>query len=107
MSSFGRGSDGRCIDACRDLCGVAGGADFVKIFPVSAVGGASYVKAIRSVFPEIDIVPTGGISIGNAESFLAAGAAAVGVGSELTNSSLILDSNLSELRELAKRFVKD
>lgn len=84
-----------------------GGADFVKIFPVSAVGGASYVTAIRSVFPEIDIVPTGGISIGNAESFLAAGAAAVGVGSELTNSSLILDNNSSELRELAKKFVKD
>ena len=83
------------------------GADFVKIFPVSAVGGAGYVKAIRSVFPEIDIVPTGGISISDAESFLAAGAAAVGIGSELTNSSLVADSDSSELRNLAKKFVED
>jgi 2-dehydro-3-deoxyphosphogluconate aldolase/(4S)-4-hydroxy-2-oxoglutarate aldolase len=83
------------------------GADFVKIFPVSAVGGAGYVKAIRSVFPEIDIVPTGGISISDAESFLAAGAAAVGIGSELTNSSLVADSDSSELRDIARRFAKD
>jgi 2-dehydro-3-deoxyphosphogluconate aldolase/(4S)-4-hydroxy-2-oxoglutarate aldolase len=80
------------------------GADFVKVFPVSAVGGASYIRSVKAVFPQIELVPTGGVSIEDAESFFAAGAAAVGIGSELTKSDLMLDSNVTKLQNLASKF---
>ena len=60
------------------------GADMVKVFPVSAMGGASYVKAVKTVFPQINIVPTGGISLDSAVDYIKAGASAVGIGGELT-----------------------
>lgn len=60
------------------------GADLVKVFPVSAVGGASYLKAVKAVFPHIELVPTGGVNLENATSFIEAGAFAVGIGGELT-----------------------
>lgn len=60
------------------------GADMVKVFPVSAMGGASYIKAVKTVFPQIDIVPTGGISLDSAVDYIKAGASAVGIGGELT-----------------------
>src|SRR6202022_225950 len=58
------------------------GADFVKFFPCSTMGGAVYIKTLKTVFPHIDMVPTGGVNLANACSFLGAGAAAVGVGGE-------------------------
>jgi len=60
------------------------GADAVKIFPVSTAGGASYVKAVKTVFPHVEIVPTGGVSLESAIDYINAGAFAVGMGSELT-----------------------
>jgi 2-dehydro-3-deoxyphosphogluconate aldolase/(4S)-4-hydroxy-2-oxoglutarate aldolase len=60
------------------------GADLVKVFPVSAVGGASYLKAVKAVFPHIELVPTGGVNLENATSLIEAGAFAVGIGGELT-----------------------
>jgi 2-dehydro-3-deoxyphosphogluconate aldolase/(4S)-4-hydroxy-2-oxoglutarate aldolase len=81
------------------------GADFVKVFPVSAVGGASYIRSVKAVFPQIKLVPTGGISIDDAESYFAAGATAVGIGSELTNSSLLLKGHVAKLQSLASKFV--
>ncbi len=60
------------------------GADTVKIFPVSAVGGVSYLKAVKAVFPQIEFVPTGGVNLENAIDYIKAGALAVGIGSELT-----------------------
>ncbi len=60
------------------------GADMVKVFPVSAMGGASYIKAVKTVFPQINIVPTGGISLDSAVDYIKAGASAVGIGGELT-----------------------
>jgi len=63
------------------------GADAVKVFPASAVGGSRYVAALRSVFPDIRLIPTGGVGVGNATEFLSAGALAVGIGSDLTKGS--------------------
>lgn len=63
----------------------AAGADIVKVFPVGAMGGVSYLKSVKAVFPHIEIVPTGGINPENAVDYLKAGALAVGIGSELTS----------------------
>jgi 2-dehydro-3-deoxyphosphogluconate aldolase / (4S)-4-hydroxy-2-oxoglutarate aldolase len=61
------------------------GADFVKVFPCSAMGGASYLKSLKAPFPFLRLVPTGGVTLQTAASFLEAGAAALGVGADLVN----------------------
>ncbi|MGO9318895.1 MAG: bifunctional 4-hydroxy-2-oxoglutarate aldolase/2-dehydro-3-deoxy-phosphogluconate aldolase [Terracidiphilus sp.] len=65
------------------------GADYVKIFPCSAVGGAAYLKALLAPFPHLKLIPTGGVTLATAESFLRAGARALGVGSDLVNLAAI------------------
>ncbi len=60
------------------------GADLIKVFPVSAVGGVSYLKAVKTVFPQIEFVPTGGINLENAADYIKSGAFAIGIGGELT-----------------------
>ena len=59
------------------------GADFVKVFPCSAMGGASYLKSLKAPFPYLRLVPTGGVTLETAASFLEAGASALGVGADL------------------------
>jgi 2-dehydro-3-deoxyphosphogluconate aldolase / (4S)-4-hydroxy-2-oxoglutarate aldolase len=65
------------------------GADYVKIFPCSAVGGASYVKSLLAPFPQLKLIPTGGVTLETAASYLNAGARALGVGSDLVNLAAI------------------
>jgi 2-dehydro-3-deoxyphosphogluconate aldolase/(4S)-4-hydroxy-2-oxoglutarate aldolase len=61
------------------------GADMVKIFPCAAVGGAAYLRALRGPLPQVKLLPTGGVNLANAAEHIAAGAAALGVGSELVD----------------------
>ena len=65
------------------------GADYVKIFPCSAMGGARYLKSLLAPFPFLKLIPTGGVTLQTAESFLKAGARALGVGSDLVNLAAI------------------
>ena len=78
------------------------GADVVKVFPCSALGGASYLKALKGPLPQIELIPTGGVSLATAAEFLTAGAFAVGVGSDLVNLKAIADGK-PELITLAAR----
>jgi 2-dehydro-3-deoxyphosphogluconate aldolase / (4S)-4-hydroxy-2-oxoglutarate aldolase len=64
----------------------AAGATFVKVFPASAVGPA-FVRELRGPLPEIGLIPTGGVDATNAAGFLAAGAAAVGIGGALVRAT--------------------
>ena len=80
------------------------GADFVKIFPCSQVGGASYIRALKGPLPDVPMVPTGGVNLDTAADFLAAGAAALGVGSELLQKEALRTRNAEMLRTLAGRF---
>ncbi len=61
------------------------GADLVKVFPAEALGGASYIRAIRAPLPQVRLVPTGGVNPQNALEFIKAGAVAVGMGGELVD----------------------
>src|SRR4029077_2797850 len=81
------------------------GADLVKIFPCSAVGGAKYIKALRAPFPQIEMIPTGGVSLETVGDFLKAGACAVAVGAELIDSANIRDGHFGVFEERAKRFL--
>ena len=65
------------------------GADYVKVFPCSAVGGASYLKSLLAPFPHLKLIPTGGVTHHTAAGFLEAGARALGVGSDLVNLAAI------------------
>jgi 2-dehydro-3-deoxyphosphogluconate aldolase / (4S)-4-hydroxy-2-oxoglutarate aldolase len=59
------------------------GADAVKIFPANAVGGASYLRSLKAPLPQVELIPTGGVSLANIGDFIKAGALAVGVGADL------------------------
>jgi len=82
------------------------GADFVKVFPAGAVGGASYIKALKAPLPQIELVPTGGVSLKTAADFIRAGAAAVGVGADLVDVKAIREGQASLITERAKQFVE-
>jgi len=83
-----------------------GGADFVKVFPASAMGGASYLKALRGPLPQVPLVPTGGVNLNTAADFLRAGASALGVGSELVMPSVLSGGDLSQITTLAMKYLE-
>jgi 2-dehydro-3-deoxyphosphogluconate aldolase/(4S)-4-hydroxy-2-oxoglutarate aldolase len=68
---------------------LAAGADVVKLFPASSVGGPGHVKALVSVFPGVLFCPTGGVEPANFSAYLAAGAAFVGMGGALVDERRI------------------
>jgi 2-dehydro-3-deoxyphosphogluconate aldolase/(4S)-4-hydroxy-2-oxoglutarate aldolase len=82
------------------------GADFVKVFPANAVGGPSYIKALKAPLPQIALVPTGGVSLGNAGDFIKAGAAALGVGSDLVDTKALRAGDANIITERARQFVE-
>jgi 2-dehydro-3-deoxyphosphogluconate aldolase/(4S)-4-hydroxy-2-oxoglutarate aldolase len=81
------------------------GADVVKVFPCGAVGGAKYLAALRGPMPQIDLIPTGGVSLSNAAEFLAAGAFALGVGGDLVDSSALAQGRQEVIAENARKYV--
>jgi 2-dehydro-3-deoxyphosphogluconate aldolase/(4S)-4-hydroxy-2-oxoglutarate aldolase len=83
------------------------GADFVKVFPCGAVGGAKYIKALKAPLPHIEMVPTGGVSLENTCDFLKAGAAAVAVGAELIDAKTIADGRYEVFEERARKFLAE
>lgn len=82
------------------------GADYVKIFPCSAVGGASYLKALLAPFPHLKLIPTGGVTLQTAESFLKAGARALGVGGDLVNLAAIDAGHPETITEAAQAYLQ-
>jgi 2-dehydro-3-deoxyphosphogluconate aldolase / (4S)-4-hydroxy-2-oxoglutarate aldolase len=82
------------------------GADYVKIFPCSAVGGASYLRSLLAPFPELKLIPTGGVTLQTAESFIKAGARALGVGSDLVNLAAIDAGKPETITETAQAYLK-
>ena len=80
------------------------GADGVKVFPCSAVGGAKYIKALKGPFPHIDLVPTGGVNLETISEFILAGSAAVGVGGELIDAKSCAEGNYGVFTERARQF---
>jgi 2-dehydro-3-deoxyphosphogluconate aldolase/(4S)-4-hydroxy-2-oxoglutarate aldolase len=80
------------------------GADAVKVFPCSSMGGAKYIKALKAPFPHIELFPTGGVNLETITEFLQAGAAAVGVGSELVDSKALAAGQHHIITERARKF---
>ncbi|HZJ44180.1 MAG TPA: bifunctional 4-hydroxy-2-oxoglutarate aldolase/2-dehydro-3-deoxy-phosphogluconate aldolase [Pyrinomonadaceae bacterium] len=82
------------------------GADFVKVFPAGSLGGASYIKSLKAPLPQIEMVPTGGVSMKTAADFIKAGSSALGVGADLVDLKAIRDGQLSVITERAKQYVE-
>ena len=83
------------------------GADMVKVFPVQSVGGAAYLRALRGPFPDIPLVPTGGVTLENMAEMFKAGAAAVGVGSELVSQDALARRDYAAIGALATQFLDE
>jgi 2-dehydro-3-deoxyphosphogluconate aldolase/(4S)-4-hydroxy-2-oxoglutarate aldolase len=81
---------------------LSAGADVVKVFPASSVGGPGHIKALVSVFPDVAFCPTGGVEPGNLAAWLAAGAAFVGMGGALVDERRIEAGDRDAIRSAAR-----
>lgn len=81
------------------------GADIVKVFPAD-VGGPGYLKALHGPLPQVRLMPTGGVNLETLESFVKAGACAVGLGTALVEKNALETGNLQRIRDLAGQYVE-
>ena len=81
------------------------GADVVKVFPCNALGGAKYLRDVKAPLPQIDLIPTGGVSLATAGDFIRAGALAVGVGSDLVNLKAIQNGDSATVTAQARAYL--
>ena len=81
------------------------GVDVVKFFPGS-IGGPAALKALRGPFPDVTYIPTGGVNAENLGDWLAAGAVAVGAGSELLPAAAVRDGDAETIRANARQFLR-
>jgi 2-dehydro-3-deoxyphosphogluconate aldolase/(4S)-4-hydroxy-2-oxoglutarate aldolase len=79
------------------------GADIVKIFPAD-VGGPAYLKALRGPLPQVRVMPTGGVDLDTAESFLKAGACCLGVGGSLVEARAVAAGDFARITDLARQY---
>ena len=82
------------------------GADAVKVFPAGAVGGASYLKALKAPLPHIELIPTGGVSLKTAADFIKAGAMALGVGADLVDLQALREGDATLITERTQQFIE-
>jgi len=84
---------------------VNAGADMVKIYPCSQVGGAAYIKALRAPFPQVPFIASGGVNQQTAIQFIEAGASALGIREDLIPHAAIVSRKADWIRELVHRFL--
>jgi 2-dehydro-3-deoxyphosphogluconate aldolase/(4S)-4-hydroxy-2-oxoglutarate aldolase len=81
------------------------GADLIKIFPCSQVGGPSYIKALKAPFPDVPFIASGGVDQVTASDFIRAGACALGIRGKLIPPEAIERRDRNWIHELAARFL--
>lgn len=92
-----------CLTPTEIVAATRYGAELVKIFPADTVG-VGHISAVRQALPDVRLVPTGGVTVQSAPRWLAAGAAAVALGSDLTNGS---DSAVGDKVRALVRLIAD
>lgn len=95
-----------CYTPTEILTAWNAGADIIKVFPATSLG-PKYFKDLRGPFPDIRLMPTGGVTIDNVGEWIAAGACAVGVGSDLLDKKAIDEERYEVLTERAGRMVQN
>ena len=81
------------------------GADFVKLFPADTLG-PTYIKALKAPLPQLQIIPTGGVTTKTAGDFIKAGCAAVAAGSSLISKEVLAKKDWKTLTETSRQFVE-
>lgn len=81
------------------------GADVIKVFPASALGGARYLKSLKAPLPQVELIPTGGVSLATAAEFLEAGAFALGVGADLVDAKAMAQGKPELVTETARKYL--
>jgi 2-dehydro-3-deoxyphosphogluconate aldolase/(4S)-4-hydroxy-2-oxoglutarate aldolase len=81
------------------------GADMVKIFPCSAMGGANYLRALKAPLPHVKMLPTGGVDVTTAADFIKAGAAALGVGAAVVDLKLLAKEGPGAVADRCRQLV--
>jgi 2-dehydro-3-deoxyphosphogluconate aldolase/(4S)-4-hydroxy-2-oxoglutarate aldolase len=81
------------------------GVDVVKVFPGS-LGGPAYIKALKGPFPNIPMMPTGGVNADNIADWFAVGVVAVGAGSQLCPPQMAKEGKFDEISRIAAEYVK-
>ena len=88
-----------CMTISEMIKAMESGADIIKLFPGNAYG-PSFIKSIKAPLPQINVMPTGGVSLENVDQWIKNGVIAVGVGGQLTNGTA------EEIKETAKKFIE-
>ena len=83
------------------------GASCVKIYPISSVGGATYIRSLQGPLGEIPLIPTGGVTLENAKELIDAGAIAVGLSGKLFPKDLIITQNWEAIARQAQVLVRE
>jgi 2-dehydro-3-deoxyphosphogluconate aldolase/(4S)-4-hydroxy-2-oxoglutarate aldolase len=83
------------------------GADLVKVFPASAVGGPAYIRAIRGPLPNIGLVATGGVGLDSVAAYFEAGVVALGVGGEMISRAAVVAGDFRKIGDAARQFVEE
>ena len=84
------------------LAACAAGADLVKVFPASALGGPGYIRALRNPLPGLGLVPTGGVTLASIPAYIGAGASALGAGSDLVDPQAAREGRLDGVTQAAR-----
>lgn len=93
-----------CFTPTEILTAWEAGADVVKVFPATALG-PGYFRDLRGPFPQLRLMPTGGVSLANAGEWIRAGAVAIGVGTALVDAEAVAARRLDAITERARQFV--
>jgi 2-dehydro-3-deoxyphosphogluconate aldolase/(4S)-4-hydroxy-2-oxoglutarate aldolase len=93
-----------CFTPTEILDAWEAGADIVKVFPSTSLG-PTFIKDVRAPLPQLKLMPTGGVSIENAAEWLRAGAAAVGIGSALVDSTAVKTGDFAAITQRAQRLM--
>ena len=95
-----------CYTPTEIFVATAAGADIVKVFPARGLG-PGYLKDLAGPFPNLRLMPTGGVTIENVGEWVAAGAVAVGIGGELLDKKAIAEGRFEVLTDRAKMLVRN
>ena len=81
------------------------GADFIKVVPCNAAGGAAYIRSLKAALPDVPLIAAGGVTQRTALDLMTAGATALGVGGELIPREAVRLRQAQRIQELGRRFL--
>jgi 2-dehydro-3-deoxyphosphogluconate aldolase/(4S)-4-hydroxy-2-oxoglutarate aldolase len=91
--------------ATECLLAMQAGADMVKIFPAQ-IGGPSYMTNLRMVFPDVNLIPSGGITERNAADYIRCGACAVSGARTFMNHEMIAQEGVGWITGQVRRYIE-